>query len=131
MAPLAMRIRGRIDRWTRKQLLRSRIHHMPDSLILDPNSIDYLYLVQQHRRLKLTRKIARLRPKNIVLLPVILVDILISSMCLWITNQLVGAMINEYQLLDLGNRQSDGAGSAPLTTTDASRPASGDTRPSS
>ncbi|MGO1074484.1 hypothetical protein [Inquilinus sp. CA228] len=104
---------------------------MPDSLILDPNSIDYLYLVQQHRRLKLTRKISRLRPKNIILLPVILVDILFSSVCLWITNQLVGAMINEYQLLDLGNRHSDEAGSTPLAATDASRPASGNTGPSS
>lgn len=134
MASLVTRTKGRIDRWTRKQLLRSRIHHVPDGLVLDPSSIDYLYLVQQHRRLKLTRKIARLRPKNILLLPVIAVDILASSIGLWITNQIVGAMINEYELLDLGNRQGnrdrDGTGDAPPAPTDASRPMSGDTGPS-
>lgn len=110
MASLATRARARIGRWTRKQLLRSRIHHVPDTPALDPNSIDYLYLVQQHRRLKLTRKIARLRPWNIVLLPLILIDILLSSVCLWITNQLVGAMINEHHLMGLGNQGGNADG---------------------
>lgn len=135
MASLATRARARIDRWTRKQLLRSRIHHVPDTPALDPNGVDYLYLVQQHRRLKLTRKIARLRPRNIVLLPLILIDILLSSVCLWITNQLVGSMINEHRLMNLGNRSghADGEGTgggAPLAATADPRPAPDSTGPS-
>jgi len=136
MASLATPARDRIGRWTRKQLLRSRIHHVPDTPALDPNSIDYLYLVQQHRRLKLARKIARLRPRNIVLLPLILIDILLSSVCLWITNQLVGSMINEHRLINLGNQSgnADGGGTgtaASLATTGDPRPAPDSTGPAS
>ena len=65
---------------TRSWLLRLRIHGVPaGGHRADPNSPDYLYLVQQCKRLSLSVTVGRLRPGNLALFPVLLLIILLKA----------------------------------------------------
>jgi hypothetical protein len=81
-------------------LLRLRVLPLARKLAVDPNSFEYLYLVQQARRISLATSIARLRPKSILILPLVLPIIIIKAIDLWITNQIIRSMINESDLLE-------------------------------
>ncbi len=88
---------------TRAWLLRQRVLPVPEGYALDPQSPDYLYLVQQRKRLSLSTSIGRLRPGNLPLLPVIGVIVLFKTVDLWITNQLIRSLLNEQDLLQRSN----------------------------
>lgn len=83
---------------TRRWLLRLRILGVPGGCTLDPHSLEYLYLIQQRKRLSLSASVGRLRPANLLLLPAILVVVLVKTIDLWTTNQVVRSIINEYDL---------------------------------
>jgi hypothetical protein len=92
----------RLQAVIRASLLRTKIHHVAEGFALDPHSADYLYLVQQRKRLSLATSIGRLRPRNILAVPFILPIVLVKAIDLWIANQIIRAMINEYDLLRCG-----------------------------
>ena len=89
----------RMNTVLREWLLKARIHPVPGGFTLDPQSAEYLYLVQQHKRLSLAASIGRMRPGNILLLPLIVPVILLKTADLWICNQMVRSMINERDLM--------------------------------
>ncbi|CAN7483824.1 hypothetical protein LJR251_003231 [Rhizobium rhizogenes] len=80
-------------------ILRTRIHRIPEGYAADPHSLAYLYIVQQRKRLSLATTVGRLRLRNILLFPIIGLIILIKIVDLWIANQIIRSMINEYDLL--------------------------------
>lgn len=87
----------------RAGLLRVKIHRVPEGHALDPQSADYLYLVQQQKRLSLSASVGRLRPRNLLLLPLIVAVVLLKAVDLWIANQVIRAMLNEQDLLARGD----------------------------
>jgi hypothetical protein len=84
------------DKW-RNALLRLRV--LDREHAVDPFSPEYLYLVQQERRISLSTTIARLRPRNIPFFPAIIVIAIIKYLDLLITNQIVQSLINERILI--------------------------------
>jgi hypothetical protein len=92
-------LRGGIDTVVRAALLRLRIYRVPAGYAADPYSPEYLYLVQQSKRLSLSNSIAHLRPRNILFVPVLLPIILVKAVDLWIANQLIRSLINERDLI--------------------------------
>ena len=82
----------------RRWLLRARIHDVPEGYALDPHSLEYLYLIQQRKRLSLAASIGRLRPGNWLLLPLIVPVVAARAIDLWIANQTIRSMINEHDL---------------------------------
>ena len=87
------------DSFSRAALLRLRLHRAPHAYVTDPYAPDYLYLVQQAKRLSLSQTMARLRPRNALLLPVLLAILLVKVIDLHITNQIVRSLINERDLI--------------------------------
>lgn len=96
-------MRRRITAITRSCLLRARIHRVPEGHALDPHTADYLYLVQQRKRLSLAASVGRLRPRNILLLPLIGAVVLLKALDLWIANQIIRSLLNEQDLLLRGD----------------------------
>src|SRR4051794_2037294 len=92
----------------RAVLLRVKVHRVPEAYALDPRSADYLYLVLQRKRLSLSASIGRLRPRNLLLLPLIVVVVLIKAADLWIANQIIRAILNEQELLAYGDTTGPG-----------------------
>jgi hypothetical protein len=91
-----------MTRWTVKwggALLRLRILVLDREQAADPFSVEYLYLVQQRKRLSLSATIGRLRPRNIPLFPVIVVIAFVKYLDLLVTNQIVQSLINEEILM--------------------------------
>jgi hypothetical protein len=82
-----------------ERLLRLRVLLLDHEHAHDPFSPEYLYLVQQQKRLSLSRTLGRLRPANILLFPAILLVAWVKCLDLRITNVIVQAMINERILL--------------------------------
>jgi len=89
----------RINSVVRSALLRLRVHRLAGEHAADPNSAEYLYLVQQSRRLSLSKSIARLRPRNLLILPLLLPVIVVKTVDLWIANQIIRSLINERDLI--------------------------------
>jgi len=89
----------RINSVVGSALLRLRVHRLAGEHAADPNSPEYLYLVQQSRRLSLSKSMARLRPRNLLILPVLLPVIVVKAMDLWIANQIIRSLINERDLI--------------------------------
>ena len=90
-------------------LLKLRRHPGAHAAGLDPHSLAYLYLVQQGKRLSLGSTIGRLRPRNVLLLPVLLPIVLVKLVDLWVANVVIRSLINEHDLLER-SRQSDRQG---------------------
>lgn len=88
-------MRGRCAEW----LLRLRVLVLDHEHAHDPFSPEYLYLLQQQKRLDLSKTLGRLRPANILLFPVILLIAWVRCVDLRITNVIVQSMINERILL--------------------------------
>ncbi len=89
----------RTDAVTRAWLLTARVHRVPGGHALDPQSPEYLYLVQQRKRLSLAASVGRIRPRNLPLLPVIGLIVAAKAVDLWITNEIVRSLVNERDLL--------------------------------
>jgi hypothetical protein len=85
---------------TRFALHRLRVYPLAGRQLVDTNSPEYLYLIQQSRRLSLAASIARLRPRNVLMFPLVLSIVFIKAVDLWITNQIVRSMINERDLME-------------------------------
>ena len=94
-----MTVGRRINSVVRSALLRLRVHRLAGEHAADPNSAEYLYLVQQSRRLSLSKSIARLRPRNLLILPLLLPVIVVKTVDLWIANQIIRSLINERDLI--------------------------------
>ena len=90
----------RIQLAVRFVLLRLRVHRLADEHAADPFSPEYLYLVQQSKRLSLSTSMARLRPRYLFILPLVLPIIIVKAMDLWIANQVIRSLINERDLIE-------------------------------
>jgi hypothetical protein len=90
----------RIDSVARSALLKLRVHRLAGEHAADPNSVEYLYLVQQSKRLSLSTSMARLRPRNVLILPLLLPVIMVKAIDLWIANQIIRSLINERDLIE-------------------------------
>ena len=95
-------LRGRL----RSAMLRMRLHTMPGAAGLDLDSPQYLYLVQQAKRISLSETVARLTLKTLPLWPAILAIAAFKWIDLALANTLVRSLINEHDLLRLS--QGDG-----------------------
>ena len=93
----------------RHTLLRLRIYPLGHDYNLDPYSPEYLYLAQQRKRLSLSASVSRLRPRYLLISPVILVIIAVKLVDLWIANQIIRSLINERDLMRqiLGQEKPD------------------------
>jgi hypothetical protein len=67
-------------------LLRARIHRVTEGYATDPHAIDYLYVVQQRKRLSLAASVGRVRLGNVLLLPLIIPIVFLKAVDLWIAN---------------------------------------------
>jgi hypothetical protein len=56
-------------------------------------------LVQQNKRISLSASVARLRPRNVLFLPLIIPIIAVKAVDLWIANQIIRSLINERDLM--------------------------------
>jgi hypothetical protein len=90
----------RLTRWWRAAVLRTRVLKVEQQETRDPFAPEYLYLVLQHKRLGLATTIGRLRPRNLLLFPVIIAIVLAKLLDLAISNQIVRALINERDLME-------------------------------
>ena len=84
----------------RAALLHLRVVPLAGEHAVDPFSPEYLYLALQRKRLRLSSSVGRLRPRNILLFPLILAIILAQLLDLSISNQIVRALINERFLME-------------------------------
>jgi hypothetical protein len=66
---------------------------------LDTLSPEYLYLVQQSKRLSLVRTLNRFGPRNILEWPLVLAVALVKLADLILSNALIRSLINEHDLL--------------------------------
>ena len=98
-----MRARVR-DKW-RAALLRLRVLRLGAEHAADPFAPEYLYLVLQKKRLSLSVTVGRLRPRNVLLFPFILLIILVKLLDLSISNQIVQSLISERFLIEQADRE--------------------------
>ncbi|WP_158322646.1 hypothetical protein [Acidisphaera rubrifaciens] len=84
------------------------MHDIGDGHDLDPDSLAYLYVVQQRRRLILAEQLARLRQSGLVALPYRTAVVLVRAVDLWIANQIIASLINEHALLAACGEQAAG-----------------------
>jgi len=87
----------------RSLLLRLHTSPVPVDTTLDRSSPDYLLLVQQCKRVSMSRELARLTLKNLPLWPWIVAVLVVRWVDLALTNTLIRSLINERDLL----RQSE------------------------
>jgi hypothetical protein len=100
-----MTARARWGRW----LLRMRVMVLDREFAADPYSPEYLYLIQQQKRLSLSGTVGQLRPRNALMFPLIILLVLIKALDLFVTNQIVQSLLNERQLLaDMTRSEPDG-----------------------
>ncbi len=72
---------------------------MPQPGALDPYSAEFLYVLQQSKRLSFSRTVARMRWKNILWWPPLSLIAAFKLVDLMITNVLVRSFLNEIALL--------------------------------
>src|SRR5262245_27921877 len=92
---------GRADRAIRRWLLHFRIHRLAEPVNANPQSPEYLYLVQQTKRLSLAVSIGRFSRKNFLLWPLLVALVLVKWIDLKIANAVIASFINEMALLKL------------------------------
>ena len=78
-----------------------------DRIPFDPHSPEYLYVAQQAKRVSLVRTLDSFRLGNLPLWPVLSVIVLAKWADLSISNALVRALINEYDLLQRISRRPE------------------------
>lgn len=95
-------------RLSRDALIHWRVHRIATRAQLDANSLDYLYLVQQAKRLALGEAIGRFSGSLFLLWPWRAPQVLIRWIDLALTNSMVTSMLNEKRLQD-ARRDEHGA----------------------
>ena len=85
-------------------LLKLRRHPSAFPRGIDPYSPEYLYLVQQSKRVSLSATMARLRPRNIIILPILLLIIGAKVVDLWMATLIIRGLINERDLLEMSGK---------------------------
>lgn len=86
-------------RLTGALLRRLRVLEAAGAVPADPYAPEYLYLVQQSKRLSLARTLGHFRWKNLPLWPVLVAAVLVKWADLALANALIRSLINEYDLL--------------------------------
>ncbi len=98
---------SRFGRWL--MLKRTRVLPVSSGEVPgDSFSLDYLYGIQQERRMALSRALASLMTANVLRLPANMFHVLIEYLCLRITNVTVQAMINETVAMKLSESVKEG-----------------------
>lgn len=96
-------------RLQRAVILRSRILPVTgETPSADSFSLDYLFCVQQERRLRLSRALARLMHGTLRMYPVYLVQISVAITALVVTNVVVGSLINEHAIRKIAKHMNEG-----------------------
>lgn len=85
---------------TRSMLRPLRVLRVNVSVPPDPLSPEYLYLVQQSKRVSLVRSLDRFQRNNLSQWPLILTIVFIKWIDLALSNCLIRSLINEYDLLN-------------------------------
>jgi len=83
----------------RELVLRLRMYRVSELTPMDPSSPEYLYLVQQCKRVSLSRTLGRLSLWNAPLWPLILAIVVFKWADLVLANALIRSLINERDLL--------------------------------
>ena len=83
---------------TRSMLRRLRILRV-DRVPPDPLSPEYLYLVQQTKRISLVQSLDSLRPDSLKSWPFLLAVVVAKWLDLKLTNTLIRSLMNEHDLL--------------------------------
>ena len=86
------------DRKMRMLLLRLRVHRLKGPTTANPNSVEYLYLVQQSKRLSLATTVGRFSRWNVLFWPFLLIIVFTKWMDLSLTTTLIKSLINESML---------------------------------
>src|SRR5580698_2953668 len=90
----------RAPRFLTRRILRPlRVFHVTTPVPSDPMSPEYLYLVQQSKRVSLIRTLDAFRVTNFLSWPILLGVVLIKWLDLIVSNSLIRSLINEYDLL--------------------------------
>jgi hypothetical protein len=76
-----------------------RVLRVASAVPSDPLSPEYLYLVQQSKRVSLVRTLDLFRANNLLSWPVLFVVVLIKWIDLGLSNCLIRSLINEHDLL--------------------------------
>ena len=110
---------ARTDQAIRRFLLHFRIHRLAEPVNASPQSPEYLYLVQQTKRLSLAASIGRFSRRNFLLWPFLVALVIVKWIDLKIANALIASFINEMALLKLSTQARTG----PEAHPDALEPA--------
>jgi hypothetical protein len=90
----------RAARFLTRNILRPlRVLRVTATVPPDPLSPEYLYLVQQSKRVSLVRTLDSFRANNLLSWPILLVVVLIKWLDLGLSNCLIRSLINEHDLL--------------------------------
>jgi hypothetical protein len=99
-----------VPRFLSPALLRPvRLLPVQGKVPFDPHSPEYLYLVQQTKRISLVRTLNRFRLGNLLLWPALLAIVLLKWADLALSTTLIRSLINEYDLL----QKLEGTGTRP------------------
>lgn len=80
-------------------------------VVPDPNSLEYLYVIQQSKRLSLVRTFNAVKSNNIRRWPVLFSIVLVKWLDLALANTLIKALINEHELIQRMKIQKNEPGS--------------------
>src|SRR5690242_5484463 len=94
-----------IDSTIRLILLRLRVHLVDGPAAANPNSIEYLYLVQQSKRISLSATVGRFSRRNVLFWPFLLALTCIKWLDLSLTTSLIKSFINELALERLSSER--------------------------
>ena len=96
-----------MPRWLNRAVLRPlRVLRASGPVPSDAFSPDYLYLVQQSKRVSLVRTLNQFQLRTILTWPVLLVIVALKWIDLAIANSLVRSLINEHDLLKMIDYQN-------------------------
>ena len=110
---------GRTDQAIRRFLLHFRIHRLAEPVHASPQSTEYLYLVQQTKRLSLAASIGRFSRRNFLLWPLLVALVIVKWIDLKIANAVISSFINEMALLKLSaeaRAEAETRADAPVST---------------
>ena len=96
-----------LTRIARSALLRTRVHEWAQPAGIDPHSPEFLYLVQQAKRVAFSRAVGAFRLRAVLLWPWFLLVLLARWADLAMANTLVRSLINEHDLLRLAQQQRE------------------------
>jgi hypothetical protein len=93
---------------TRRLLRPVRVLKARGNIPFDPHSPEYLYLVQQSKRVSLLQSLSAVRSDNLRHWPLLFAAAIVKWIDLKLSNTLIQSLINEYKLLEITNRDRTG-----------------------